>query len=210
MNAPSLGALDEAESALGARAAIVGTYADWAHAPDFPSEQAERDQRARCRPADLLGAVGLVAGRLRPAGVRARPDRRRRPRRADRPLGGPGGRVPATGDAAPRPGDERRLAALVDRGQRESPGRVRRRLAARARAVPARGRRQRGLGLESDRVLRRLDTAARTLPRRRARSTGWRSTASTGARPATGVGRATPTSSPPPCASSARSRPAAP
>ena len=139
MNAPSLDALDEAESALGARAAIVGTFADWAHAPDFPREHGWRRQRARRRRAHLLGAVGLVAGRLRPAGVRARPDRRRRPRCADRPLGRPGGRVPSTGDAAPRPGDERRLAALVDRCQRKPPGRLRRRLAACACTVPARG-----------------------------------------------------------------------
>src|SRR5688572_23387489 len=41
MNVPSLAALDEAESAVGARAAIVGTFADWAHAPDFPRELAE-------------------------------------------------------------------------------------------------------------------------------------------------------------------------
>jgi hypothetical protein len=36
MSAPSLGELDRAESAVGARAAIVGTFSDWAHAPDFP------------------------------------------------------------------------------------------------------------------------------------------------------------------------------
>jgi hypothetical protein len=36
MNAPSLGALDASESALGARAAIVGSFADWAHTPNFP------------------------------------------------------------------------------------------------------------------------------------------------------------------------------
>jgi hypothetical protein len=34
MNVPSLDALDEAESAIGARAAIVGTFADWVHVPD--------------------------------------------------------------------------------------------------------------------------------------------------------------------------------
>jgi beta-mannanase len=36
MNVPSLGQLDASESAIGARAAIVGTFADWAHTPDFP------------------------------------------------------------------------------------------------------------------------------------------------------------------------------
>ena len=41
MNAPSLDALDEAESTIGARAAIVGTFADWAHTPAFPRELAE-------------------------------------------------------------------------------------------------------------------------------------------------------------------------
>ena len=41
MNVPSLAALDEAESAIGARAAIVGTFADWAHTPDFPRELAD-------------------------------------------------------------------------------------------------------------------------------------------------------------------------
>lgn len=36
MDVPSLQQLDRAETAVGARAAIVGTFADWAHAPDFP------------------------------------------------------------------------------------------------------------------------------------------------------------------------------
>jgi hypothetical protein len=40
MNVPSLRALDDAESALGARAAIVGTFADWAHDRDFPRDLA--------------------------------------------------------------------------------------------------------------------------------------------------------------------------
>jgi beta-mannanase len=42
MSVPSLGALDEAESAVGARAAIVGTFADWEHSPDFPRAEASR------------------------------------------------------------------------------------------------------------------------------------------------------------------------
>src|SRR4051812_9127471 len=41
LNVPSLQALDESESALHARSAIVGTFADWEHTPDFPTEQAE-------------------------------------------------------------------------------------------------------------------------------------------------------------------------
>ena len=41
MNTPSLQQLDEAESAVGARAALVGTFSDWAHAPDFPHELAD-------------------------------------------------------------------------------------------------------------------------------------------------------------------------
>src|SRR3954452_10498067 len=41
LNVPSLDTLDEAESALGARAALVGTFSDWVHAPDFPRELAE-------------------------------------------------------------------------------------------------------------------------------------------------------------------------
>ena len=53
MNVPSLAALDEAESALGARPAIVGTFADWAHVPDFPRRQADAI-RAR-------GAVPLIS-----------------------------------------------------------------------------------------------------------------------------------------------------
>jgi beta-mannanase len=36
LNTPSLPELDRAESAIGARAAIVGTFADWQHTPDFP------------------------------------------------------------------------------------------------------------------------------------------------------------------------------
>jgi hypothetical protein len=41
LNVPSLEALEASESAIGARAAIVGTFADWAHAPDFPAGHAE-------------------------------------------------------------------------------------------------------------------------------------------------------------------------
>jgi beta-mannanase len=41
MNVASLQALDDAESSVGANAAIVGTFSDWAHAPDFPHELAE-------------------------------------------------------------------------------------------------------------------------------------------------------------------------
>src|SRR4051812_7237386 len=36
MNAPSMPALADSERALGARSAIVGTFADWAHDSDFP------------------------------------------------------------------------------------------------------------------------------------------------------------------------------
>jgi beta-mannanase len=53
MNVPSLNALDDAESATGTRAAIVGTFADWAHTPDFPRELADTiNQR---------GAVPLIS-----------------------------------------------------------------------------------------------------------------------------------------------------
>src|SRR4051794_27106273 len=41
LNVPSLPALDRSESALGARPAIIGTFADWKHAPDFPIALAE-------------------------------------------------------------------------------------------------------------------------------------------------------------------------
>jgi len=41
MNVPSLAALDHAETAVGARAAIVGTFADWANTPDFPRHLAD-------------------------------------------------------------------------------------------------------------------------------------------------------------------------
>ena len=53
LNAPSLGALEHAESRIGARAAIVGTVADWAHAPGFPREQAEAINRR--------GAVPMIS-----------------------------------------------------------------------------------------------------------------------------------------------------
>lgn len=36
MDVPSLKQLDASEATVGARAAIVGTFADWAHTPDFP------------------------------------------------------------------------------------------------------------------------------------------------------------------------------
>ena len=52
-NAPSLSALEQAESAIGARAAIVGTFADWAHTPAFPREQSEAINRR--------GAVPLIS-----------------------------------------------------------------------------------------------------------------------------------------------------
>jgi beta-mannanase len=53
MNVPSLERLDDSESAVGVRAAIVGTYADWAHSPDFP--------RAMARDVNRRGAVLLVS-----------------------------------------------------------------------------------------------------------------------------------------------------
>ena len=103
----------------------------------LPRRHGPGDQRTRRRAAHLLGAVGLVDRRgAEPAGVRAAPHRRRQARRADRPLGRPGRRVPAAGDAALRAGDERRLAAVVDRRQRQPRRRLRRRLAPRARALP--------------------------------------------------------------------------
>jgi beta-mannanase len=42
MDVPSLRALDAAAHAVGARPAIVGTFADWAHTRDFPRAQAAR------------------------------------------------------------------------------------------------------------------------------------------------------------------------
>src|SRR4051794_19615781 len=41
MSVPSLGQLAASESKTGLHAAVVGTYADWAHTPDFPRRQAE-------------------------------------------------------------------------------------------------------------------------------------------------------------------------
>jgi beta-mannanase len=53
MDAPSFGQLDASEHAVGARAAIVGTFADWAHAPDFPRGFAEAANRR--------GAVAMIS-----------------------------------------------------------------------------------------------------------------------------------------------------
>jgi beta-mannanase len=53
LNVPSLAALDASESAVGAKAAIVGTFADWAHTPDFPAGLA--------RSVNGRGAVLLVS-----------------------------------------------------------------------------------------------------------------------------------------------------
>ena len=53
LDVPSLGQLDASESTLGVRAAIVGTFADWAHTPDFPRRLAEDANRR--------GAVLLIS-----------------------------------------------------------------------------------------------------------------------------------------------------
>jgi beta-mannanase len=53
MNVPSLTQLSASEQEIGARAAIVGTYADWAHTPSFPVGLAEAVNRR--------GAVLLVS-----------------------------------------------------------------------------------------------------------------------------------------------------
>ena len=53
LDVPSMRQLDDSESALGARAAIVGTFADWAHTPQFPIRFAN-DANAR-------GAVALIS-----------------------------------------------------------------------------------------------------------------------------------------------------
>ncbi len=90
---PVLQALDESESALRARPAIIGTFADWEHAPDFPL--------ALAKAINDRGAVPLIAwepwdwdGDTEQPSVRPSPHRRRRPRRAVRPLGQ--GRSPGT------------------------------------------------------------------------------------------------------------------
>src|SRR6476659_4288053 len=53
MDVPSLGQLDASEKKVGARAAIVGTFADWAHTPEFPTGFAEA--------ANKRGAVLLIS-----------------------------------------------------------------------------------------------------------------------------------------------------
>ena len=53
LDVPSLEQLDGTESGLGVRAAIVGTFADWAHAPDFPIGFA--------RAVNRRGAVALIS-----------------------------------------------------------------------------------------------------------------------------------------------------
>jgi Glycosyl hydrolase family 26 len=53
MDIPSLGQLDASESTVGARAAIVGTFADWAHAPDLTAGLGEA--------ANKRGAVLLIS-----------------------------------------------------------------------------------------------------------------------------------------------------
>jgi beta-mannanase len=53
MDVPSLTQLDASESAIGAHAAIVGTFADWAHTPDFPTGFAQAVNRR--------GAVALIS-----------------------------------------------------------------------------------------------------------------------------------------------------
>jgi beta-mannanase len=53
LNVPSLPALDASEAALRARPAIIGTFADWSHAPDFPTGLA--------RSINDRGAVPLIS-----------------------------------------------------------------------------------------------------------------------------------------------------
>ena len=53
VNAPDLETLSESESALGVRAAVVGSFADFAHSPEFPAQFA-RDVNDR-------GAVPLIS-----------------------------------------------------------------------------------------------------------------------------------------------------
>src|SRR4051812_9962148 len=53
LNVPSLQALEESESALRSRPAIIGTFADWRHAADFPT--------ATARAINDRGAVPLIS-----------------------------------------------------------------------------------------------------------------------------------------------------
>jgi beta-mannanase len=53
LNVPSLRALDESEDGLRVRPAIIGTFADWQHAPDFPI--------ALARAINDRGAVALIS-----------------------------------------------------------------------------------------------------------------------------------------------------
>jgi hypothetical protein len=56
MDVPSLEELDASEAATEVRAAIVGTYADWAHTPDFPRAFADDVNAARSNRATRCGA----------------------------------------------------------------------------------------------------------------------------------------------------------
>ena len=102
LSTPSLQKLDEAESAVGARAALVGTFSDWVHAPDFPRELADA--------VNDRGAILLISwepwdswnGSADQPAYALSADCRGRSRRADRPLGAPGRGLPSAGDAALR------------------------------------------------------------------------------------------------------------
>ena len=145
---------------------------------------------ARRDPGGHLGALGTAGGARQPAftldsitsGATTRTSCAG-PARS--PVGAP--RPPAL-----RPRDERHLVPLGRGGQRQRPGRLRRRLAARARALRP-GRRTNVTWVWSPNISTPARAAARAVPGRRAPSTrsGW--TATTAARPSWGGWRTFPT-----------------
>ena len=160
MNVPSLAQLDASESAIGARAAIVGTLRRLGALARLPAWTGRRDQRTRRRRGHLLGAVGLVARRRGAAAVRTAADRHRLPRPADRSLGKRDRPLPTARHDPVRAGDERGLAPVGHRPQRQPPRRLCRRVAARAPALRTCRSTQRRLGLESGDRLRGRDPPA--------------------------------------------------
>ena len=210
LDVPSLAALDQAESAIGARAAIVGTFADWAHAPRFPRAHADAINRR--------GAVPLISwepwdswrgGADQPEYALRRIAAGDHDALIDRWAAAVARyRRPVMLRFAPEMnGDWLPWSEGVNGNRR---GRLRRRLAARARALPPRRRRQRDLGLEPDRPLRGLGAAARALPGRARRRLGGGRRLQLGRQPRLGLAELRRRAWLRPCARCASSRPGGP
>ena len=161
------------EQAARAHVGIVMWYADWEHARLRLSQLRAISQRGSI-PEISWEPWGYSGSTAHAAPVHARLDHRRSPRLLYTHLGADAASLWPPGPSAIRPGDERELVSVVRGRQRQSPWRIRSRLASCPRHLHVSGRDQCQMGVEPSRRSARhtKESVSRQRIRRRSRPVG--------------------------------------